>query len=117
MPPKPRRRPKTESQEEYEARVKEWEAIRPHKVEKEVTGNHMTQTYYTARLLPVYIKAVQEQRLQHTIRYIFKKMGILLMACSPGLNPTEGIWNIIMQRVRHSVFNNDEEVKQALQEE
>ena len=64
MPPKPRRRPTTETQEEYEARVKEWEATKPHKVEKRVKGNHMTQKYYVERLLPVYIEAVQGERLR-----------------------------------------------------
>jgi hypothetical protein len=38
-------------------------------------------------------------------------------AQSPDLNPIEGIWNIIKQRVRQRVFYTDEEVKQALQEE
>jgi hypothetical protein len=75
MPPKPRRRPTTETQEEYEARVKEWEATKPHKVEKKVSGNHMTQKYYTERLLPVYIKAVQEQRLQHTDQVYLQEDG------------------------------------------
>ena len=42
MPVKPRRRPTTETQEEYKGRVKEWEATKPHKVEKRVKGNHMT---------------------------------------------------------------------------
>jgi hypothetical protein len=140
MPPKPRRRPTTETQEEYEARVKEWEATKPHKVEKKVAGNHMTQKYYTERLLPVYIKAVQEQRLQHTDQVYLQEDGdpshgmrkdglarqlkvvnwvinIKHPAQSPDLNPIEGIWNIIKQRLRRRVFYTDEEVKQALQKE
>jgi hypothetical protein len=140
MPPKPRRRPKTESQEEYEARVKEWQATKPHKVEKKVAGNHMAQKYYTERLLPVYIKVVQEQRLQHADQVYLQEDGdpshgmrkdgltralkeanwvinIKHPAQSPDLNPIEGIWNIIKQRLRRRVFYTDEEVKQALQEE
>ena len=31
-------------------------------VEKKVSGNHMTQKYYTERLLPIYIDAIQIQR-------------------------------------------------------
>ena len=62
MPPKPRRRPKTETMADYKRRLKEWEALKPHTVEKKVSGNHMTQKYYTERLLPVYINAVQTQR-------------------------------------------------------
>jgi hypothetical protein len=62
MPSKPRRRPKTESEDDYQRRLKGWEAQKPHKVEKKVSGNHMTQKYYTERLFPVYINAVQQQR-------------------------------------------------------
>jgi hypothetical protein len=62
MPSKPRRRPKAESEDDYQRRLKEWEAQKPHKVEKKVSGNYMTQKYYTERLLPVYINAVQQQR-------------------------------------------------------
>ena len=58
MPPKPRRRPITETEAEYLARVKEWEATKPQKVEKTVKDNHMTQKYYTERLLPIYIDIV-----------------------------------------------------------
>jgi transposase len=39
------------------------------------------------------------------------------LAQSPDLNPIEGIWNIIKQRLRRRVFYSDEEVKAALQEE
>jgi hypothetical protein len=42
MPLKPRRRLKTESEDDYQRRLKEWEAQKPHKVEKKVSGNHMT---------------------------------------------------------------------------
>jgi hypothetical protein len=38
-------------------------------------------------------------------------------AKSPDLNPIEGIWNIIKQRLRRRIFYSDEEVKAALQEE
>ena len=61
-PPKPRRRPKTESEEEYNARVKEWEACKPHAVEVKVQGNAMTQKYYVERLLPIYHQAIESMR-------------------------------------------------------
>lgn len=63
MPPKPRRRPTTESKAEYQARLEEWEALKPHKIEVKVGGNHMTQKYYTERLLPVYIDAIHQSRM------------------------------------------------------
>jgi hypothetical protein len=58
MPPKPRRRPKTKTEEEYQARVMEWEALRPHPTEVKVRGNQITQKYYIERLLPIYIEAI-----------------------------------------------------------
>ena len=70
MPVKPRRRPTTETQEEYERRVKEWEATKPHKVEKRVKGNHIIQKYYVERLLPIYVEAVQGERL-HTQNQVY----------------------------------------------
>lgn len=36
---------------------------------------------------------------------------------SPDLNPIEGIWNIIKQHLRHQIFDTEEEMKQALQDE
>ena len=42
MPPKPRRRPTTETDTEYQERLKEWDAARPHAVEVKVKGNAMT---------------------------------------------------------------------------
>lgn len=38
-------------------------------------------------------------------------------AQSPDLNPIEGIWAILKQRLRRRIFNSEEEMKQALQEE
>ncbi|KAH7370668.1 hypothetical protein BKA65DRAFT_488999 [Rhexocercosporidium sp. MPI-PUGE-AT-0058] len=75
MLPKPRRRPTIETEAEYQNRVKEWDATRPHKVEKKVAGNHMTQLYYTERLLPVYIKAVSTERLRDGRSYYLQEDG------------------------------------------
>ena len=33
------------------------------------------------------------------------------------MNPIEGIWAIIKQRIRRRIFNTEEELKEALQEE
>lgn len=60
MPPKPRCKPKRETTLEYEYWLKEWEALRPHKVDVHVGGNHMTQLYYTEYILPHYINAVHD---------------------------------------------------------
>jgi hypothetical protein len=39
------------------------------------------------------------------------------LAQSPDLNPMEGIWNIIKQRLRRRILHTDEEYKAAIQEE
>jgi hypothetical protein len=36
---------------------------------------------------------------------------------SPDLNPIEGIWAIIKQRLHRRIFDSEEEMKEALQEE
>ena len=64
-PPRPRRRPTTESEAEYKERLRQWEdAIdalpRTPQIDTKSTGNSMTQIYYTNRLLPVYVTAVQK---------------------------------------------------------
>ena len=42
IPPKPRRRPKTKTEEEYYRRIAEWEATKPHAREVKVQGNAIT---------------------------------------------------------------------------
>lgn len=61
MPPKSRRRSIIESLAEYQERLKKWEAQKPHTIEKKVSRNHITQKYYTERLLSIYIKVIQTQ--------------------------------------------------------
>jgi hypothetical protein len=62
-------------QQEYKGRIQEWEALRPHLAEVKVRGNHMTQKYYTKRLLPVYIKAIQKARLRDAGPWLFQEDG------------------------------------------
>ncbi|KAG4440976.1 hypothetical protein IFR05_003540 [Cadophora sp. M221] len=114
MPPKPRFRPTRETKAQYIERIKEWEATKPHKVEKKVAGNHITQKYYVERLLPIYIEEVSKLRLRdeksvylqedrdpsHSMRKqglakAFKDANWVVNhihpAQSPDLNPIEGI--------------------------
>ena len=63
-PQKPRTR-KYESREEWEARLRTWEeeiAQLPHDQEVKPKGNAITQKYYVERLLPIYIKAIEDHR-------------------------------------------------------
>jgi hypothetical protein len=76
MPPKPRRRPTTETEQEYNVtnvRVREWDALRPHPAEVKVGGSHMTQKYYTERLLPVYIEFIQKACLRDAGPWLFQE--------------------------------------------
>ena len=58
-PPKPCTR-KYESSEDFQARMREWEASLPHKQVVKPKGNTITQKYYTENLLPVYTKALHQ---------------------------------------------------------
>jgi len=100
----------------------------------------MTQKYYTEHLLPVYTHAIQRARLRDPQPWVFqedndpshgtRKRG--LATCfkeanwidsfvhppqSPDLNPMEGVWNILKQRVRRRTWKNLEELKEVLQDE
>jgi hypothetical protein len=75
MPSKPRRRPTTKSEEEYQARITEWEALKPHKVTVEPQGNSMTQKYYTERLLLVYINAIQQLQQERPGLWLLQEDG------------------------------------------
>ncbi|KAF7944517.1 hypothetical protein EAE96_010908 [Botrytis aclada] len=57
--PKPRRRPRIESPEDYEERLCIWESEKPYPKDVKPQGNVMIQKYYVKRLLPVYIKAIE----------------------------------------------------------
>jgi len=71
-PPKPRKS-KYQTEEEYKARVEEWEASLPHAVVVKPKGNSMTQKYYTERLLPVYAQAIHKYRLWKAGPWIFQE--------------------------------------------
>jgi hypothetical protein len=103
----------------------------------------MSQKYYCERLLPVYIEAIQKARSQdegfpnpwvfqedNNPSHSHKKPGlahgikeaswidtIIHPVPSPDLNPMEGVWNIIKQRIRCREWRSIEELKALLQEE
>ena len=117
----------------------EWEAEKPHKVEK-VQGNAMTQKYYVDRLLPIYVQAIESMREIDDKPWLLQEDGdpshgmrkyglaqeykdahgiqnLSHPAQSPDCNPIESIWAIIKQRLRRRIFDSEEEMKEALQEE
>lgn len=100
----------------------------------------MTQKYYVEKLLPIYCAAVQSMRLIDDKPWLLQEDGnpshgmrkeglaqeykrarginnLSHPAQSPDLNPIEGIWAILKQRIRRRIFNSEEEMKAALQEE
>jgi hypothetical protein len=114
--------------------------LKPHDIEVKVKGNAITQKYYIDCLLPIYIQAIkdkakykpgewllQEDRdLSHGIRKeglaqeykaVNNIKNLKHPAQSPDLNPIEAIWNIIKQRLRCRIFDSEDDIKAALQEE
>jgi hypothetical protein len=71
-PPKPRRT-MYETEEDFSQRILQWEASLSHEAEVKPKGNAMTQKYYTERLLPVYISAIQHARLQDPQNYLLQE--------------------------------------------
>jgi transposase len=142
-PPKPRRRPTTETEEEFALRIAEWEASIGHDKEVKPKGNAMTQKYYVERLLPVYINAIHTARLQlngelkpwilqedNDPSHGKRKKGLAQLylesnwipvlihpAQSPDLNPMEACWNILKNRVRKRVWYSLDEFKDIIQQE
>lgn len=138
-PRKPQKR-KVESIEDFDLRMKEWEALLPHEREIKPKGNSMTQKYYTERLLPVYINAIHKHRMRENGSWVLvedgdpshghKKRGLAQALKeanwittiehppqSPDLNPIEGIWLILKERVRKRTWHGIEEYKACIQDE
>ena len=103
-------------------------------------GNAMTQKYYVERLLPIYCQAIESMKLIDSKPWLLQEDGdpshgmrkrglaqeykerhniqnFTHPAQIPDLNPIEGIWSIIKQRLRRKIFNSEEDMKEALQQE
>ena len=135
------RKSRYEEEEAFIQRLQQWEAEIPHERVVKPKGNAMTQAYYTERLLPGYIAALHRACRHDDLSpwllqedndgsHGHKKPGLAEAsrnenwipilehpAQSPDLNPMEGCWNILKQRVRKRRWNNLEELKQVIQEE
>jgi DDE superfamily endonuclease len=101
-------------------------------------GNLMTQKYYIKRLLPIYIKAIQEARIAYDQDIILQEdndpshgtkselnvakqlkddnwiIVLVHSAQSPDLNPIEAIWGILKQRIRRRRWDDLEQLKEVL---
>lgn len=144
--PKRPRKPvhrKAESEKEFQARLKAWDATLPHGVELKIKGNAMTQEYYVERLLPVYISAIKDAQEREDLGWILqedndkshghqdsklgiesitnttrKDAGIHLLIHppqSPDLNPIEGVWLILKERVHKHHWHSLAELKEIIQ--
>jgi len=139
-PRKPVRRPTRETKAEFHQRILEWNALLPPK--KGGHNNAMTQAYYVEHILPVYAVEIQQHREQgiacilqqdndnsHGTRSVDNLVTQFLHLYyitifdhppqSPDLNPIEGVWNILKQRVRKGWFDwhIQDEFKQVVQDE
>lgn len=101
----------------------------------------MTQVYYTERLLPVYVREIHDCRIMDdrycilqedndpshgtrseiNVARTFKAVNWLSTLThppqSPDLNPAEGCWNILKQRVRRRRYKDLVELKAIILEE
>lgn len=111
-------------------RVKEWEAKKPPPIEGDTSEHHMTQQYYTEKILPGYIQLLHEQRTRNElspIRWQLQEDGdpshgtrssnnvaadlrdvswlpVIVHPPQRGdLNPIEGIWLILKQRAKRRI--------------
>ena len=140
-PKKPRRRPKTETEEQYQQRIRDWEASIPKDHEVKHSGNSMTMIYYKDHILPNYLGAINKSRIYYNRRGILqedndgshgtrsennialiekKKAWVELLkhpANSPDLNPIEACWNILKQRVRRRFWATKAELRAIIEEE
>jgi hypothetical protein len=57
-----------QSQEDYNKIVQVWEAKKPRPVQVKPMGNSMTGKYYTEKILPCYITAIQNLRQRFEMR-------------------------------------------------
>ena len=140
---KPRKphKSKYETEHDHRQRIAEWEASLPHDLEIKSKGNSMTQAYFTERLLPGYMTEIHECRVFHDRFCIFQEdndpshgtrstdnIVRRIKAASwietlnhppqsPDLNPTEGVWNILKQRVRRRRCSNVRELKRVILDE
>jgi DDE superfamily endonuclease len=136
-PPKPRRS-KYEDDNQWQKRLREFEASLPHDVEIKPKGNSMTQKFYVEKVLTEHVEHIKWLEAKYKRKFWFQEDNDpshgnrstdnvvarfkraselqLLYHCaqSPDLNPIEAIWNIIKGRIRGRTFKTVAEFKAAI---
>jgi len=132
------RKSKFETEEQYRFRVEDWRASLPHISEVKGGGNSMTQKYYAEQVLPKHIETIKRLEERHRHRYMLQEDNdgshgtrslqnpcrrlkinanlelLLHPAQSPDLNPIEGIWEIVKERLRGGTWHTLKEFKEAI---
>ena len=140
-PPGKPRKSRYETQEQYERRFLEWQALIPNaEIQVQPKGNSMTQLYYTENILPHYLETIKQAqeaqgrailqedndpshgtRSQFNLTRKYKNDNnielLIHPAESPDLNPMEACWNILKQRVRRHRWDNLDQLKELLVQE
>lgn len=137
---KPRKR-KTETEEQFQDRVKEWEAYLPPQIDIRPKGNSMTQAFYTENVLKHHIDHIKklEARYSHDIYFqedndnshgtrsiqnvarsakdSSRITTLIHPPQSPDLNPIEAIWRIMKQRLRGRMWTSVQHFKDDIEGE
>jgi hypothetical protein len=132
------RRSRNQTKKTYQQRILEWKISLSHDSKIKFKKNFTTQTYYTKRLLFVYIELIHEARVCHDRRDIlqedndnnhdtrskdnvvvrFKAINwietLFHFSQSSDLNSSKTIWNMLKQRVKRRSFRIIAELKQML---
>jgi transposase len=135
------RRSRYQTKKTYQQRVLEWEASLSHDPKIKPKSNSMTQTYYTKRLLSVYVELIHEARVFHDRRDILQEdndnnhdtrskdnVVVRFKAAnwietlyhppqSPDLNPSKTAWNMLKQRVKRRQLRTLAKLKQVMLDE
>ena len=140
--PRPPKQSIYETEGQFQERLTKWREEHTHPIDPDQDippkGNAMTQKFYVKHILPKHIEHLKWLEKKYKQRFYLQEdndgshgtrsannvcakmkrdAGILLLthpAQSCDLNPHEGVWNVIKQRLRGGRWNTIEEFKQAI---